>query len=50
LVLVELEREVAFVDDPGFVVGVAVQSRPLPELAVVEDERDRGAVLGACEA
>ena len=40
-----LEAEGPFDDDPGLVVGVAVQPRAVAGLAVVEDQRDRGAVL-----
>jgi hypothetical protein len=45
----QLEGEVAFLDDPRFVVGVAVQPWAVAGFAVVEDERDRGAVIGALE-
>jgi hypothetical protein len=39
----ELEGEVAFLGDPGLVVGVAVESRAVAGVAVVEDQRDGGA-------
>ena len=40
-----LEAEGSLDDDPGLVVGVTVQPRAVAGLAVVEDQRDRGAVL-----
>jgi len=43
------EGEVALDDDPGLVVGVAVQARPLAGPALVEDQRDGGAVVFAFE-
>jgi hypothetical protein len=41
------EGEVSLDDDPGLVVGVAVQARSLAGLALVEDQRDGGAVVFA---
>jgi len=47
--LTGLEGEVPLDDDPGLVVGVLVQPRPLAGLGVVEDQRDGGSVVGALE-
>src|SRR6185312_17036506 len=41
------EGEVACDDDPGLVVGVAMQPWAVPGLALVENERDAGAVVFA---
>src|SRR6266540_2188880 len=46
---VELEGEVAFLDDPGLVIRMAVKAGAVAWVAVVEDERDGGAVVGAFE-
>jgi hypothetical protein len=52
LLVSELEGERAFLDDPGFVVGLAVEAWSLAGVAVVEDERDRCSVVsrrGQCK-
>jgi hypothetical protein len=47
--LAGLERDLSFDDDPGFVVGVAVQPRAVPGVAVVEDQADGRSVIGAVD-
>jgi len=42
-----LEADVAFLDHPGLVVGVTVQPRSLAGLALVDDQRNRSAVVFA---
>jgi hypothetical protein len=46
LSVIELEGEMAFVDDPGLVVGPTVQPGAVPGRAVVEDQRDARLLFG----
>lgn len=49
-ILTELERDISFLYDPCFVVGVAVRPGALPGFAVVKDQRDCRRVRRAFEA